>query len=187
MLESCDVKAVIQLDPAVFRPYTAQPTSILIFERRRNKRTRFGFFEVTDDGFKKNTSKKGRPPIKENDLPMLRMLWNTKEETEKSFFVDFDTIKGAKEDYKLFMNYHKPRAPIKNPKELAEICEVPILGGTPPKKDKDNYGGKSFMDEHIRHEAKAYCGYRKKIKQKGKRKAKKQGKSRKEHCSCLSS
>ena len=115
LLESCDVKAVIQLDPAVFRPYTAQPTSILVFEKGKQT-DKVWFFEVTDDGFKKTTSKKGRPPIKENDLPMLRMLWNTKEETAKSFFADFESIKGTKEDYKLFMNYHKPRVPIKTRK-----------------------------------------------------------------------
>ena len=47
-----------------------------------------------------------------------------------------------REDYKLFMNYHKPRVPIKNPKELMEICKDPVLGGTPTKNDKSYYGDK---------------------------------------------
>ena len=141
LVETCNVIAVIQLDPAVFRPYTAQPTSILIFEKK-DQTDKVWFFEVTNDGYKKTTSKKGRSPIKENDLPMLRMSWNAKEETEKSFFVDFDNIRGYGEDYKLFMNYHKPRVPIKHPKELMEICEEPVLGGTPAKNDKSYYGDK---------------------------------------------
>jgi len=140
LTEICDVKAVLQLDTAIFRPYTAQPTSILIFEKKKQT-NKVWFFEVVNDGFKKTTSKKGRPPIKKDDLPLLRILWNDKKETEKSFFVDFDNIKGIHEDYKLFMNYHKPRSPIKNPKELSEICEEPILGGTPSKKNKNFYGG----------------------------------------------
>jgi len=141
LVNNCDVEAVIQLDPAVFMPYTSQPTSILIFKKKKQTK-KVWFFEVTDDGFKKTTSKKGRPPIKKDDLPLLRSLWNDKKETEKSFFVDIDKIKGQREDYKLFMNYHKPRKQIKNPKELSEICEEPILGGTPPRKDSSYYGEK---------------------------------------------
>ena len=125
----------------MFRPYTAQPTSILLFKKKKQT-SKVWFFEVRNDGFKKTTSKKGRPAIKQDDLPLLRMLWNDKEETERSFFVDFQTIKGPQEDYKLFMNYHKPRVPIKHPKKLLEICEVPVLGGTPAKKDKSFYEGK---------------------------------------------
>ena len=140
LVESCNIEAVIQLDTAVFRPYAAQPTSILIFTKKKQT-DKVWFFEVTNDGFKKTTSKKGRPPIKENDLLMLRMLWNTKEKTEKSFFVDFDTVRGPKKDYKLFMNYYKPRIPMKNPKELMEICQEFILGSTPQKSDKSYYGG----------------------------------------------
>ena len=68
-------------------------------------------------------------------------MWHNKRETERSFFVDREAVRGEKNDYKLFMNYHKPRVPVKNPKELQEICEAPILGGTPPKSDESYYGG----------------------------------------------
>lgn len=139
LTETCDVKAVIQLDTAVFKPYTAQPTSILIFEKKQQTK-KIWFFEVINDGFKKTSSKKGRTPIKEDDLPLLRALWNDKQDTDKYFFVDFDRIKGS--SYKLFMNYYKPRKQIKNPKELGEICETPILGGTPSKKEREFYGDK---------------------------------------------
>ena len=143
LVEKCNIKAIIQLDPAVFRPYTAQPTSILIFEKKPQTE-KIWFFEVIEDGFKKTSSKKGRPPIKKDDLPLLRTLWNDKQKTEKSFFVDFDTIKQPLEKpaYKLFMNFYKPRRKIKNPKEIGEICEEPILGQTPSKKNKEYYGEK---------------------------------------------
>ena len=157
LTETCNIQAVIQLDSAVFRPYTAQPTSILIFEKQ--KRTdRIWFFEVTNDGFKKTTSKKGRSPIKADDLPSLRLMWNDKQETKKSFFVKKESVKGTKEDYKLFMNCHKPRISIKHPKELRDICETPILGGTPPKSEKSYYGGShlwvnisDMKEKHVVH------------------------------------
>jgi len=139
LIEACNVKAVIQLDPAVFKPYTAQPTSIIIFEKKKHTQ-RVWFFEVIEDGFKKTTSKKGRPSIKKDDIPILRALWNDKKATEKSFFVDANKMQ--KSSYKLFMNYYKPRREIKNPKELGEICDNFILGGTPTKNNKSYYGDK---------------------------------------------
>jgi type I restriction enzyme M protein len=138
LVETCDVKAVIQLDTAVFRPYTAQPTSILIFEKGKQTE-KVWFFEIVNDGFKKTTSKKGRPPIKNNDIPLLRTLWSDKQITHKSFFVEYDKIKDS--SYKLFMNYYKPRKLIRNPKELGKLCEDLIIGGTPNKKNREYYGG----------------------------------------------
>lgn len=139
LTETCDVEAIIQLDTTVFKPYTGQPTSILIFKKgEQTKKT--WFFEVAEDGFKKTSSKKGRPPIKDNDIPLLRELWNDKKITQKSFFVDFEKIRGVDKDYKLFMNHHKPRKPIKNSKKLLEICQDPIIGGTPDTRDKSYYG-----------------------------------------------
>ena len=138
--ETCNIEAIIQLNTAVFRPYTAQPTSILIFKKGEQTK-KIWFFEITEDGFKKTASKKGRPPIKDNDIPFLRGLWNNKTVTQKSFFVDFKNIKGVDEDYNLFMNYHKSRKFIKNSKKLMDICENPIIGGTPSKKHDSYYGG----------------------------------------------
>ena len=137
LTETCNIKAIIQLDTAVFMPYTQQPTSIIIFEKTPQTK-KIWFFEIFKDGFKKTTSKKGRPSIIENDLPKLRTMWNDKEESKQSFFIDFDKIKES--NYKLFMNYYKPRKEIKNKKELGEICSNFIIGGTPPKKDRSFYG-----------------------------------------------
>lgn len=129
LTESCDLKAVIQLDPSVFKPYTGQPTSILIFEKGKQTRNVW-FFDVIEDGFKKTGSKKGRTPIKKNDLPLLRTSWSDRENTEHSFSVDFDTIKNN--GYKLTMNAYKKKDKKVTPtKTLGELCELPIIGGTP--------------------------------------------------------
>ena len=92
LLETCNLNALIQLDPYVFKPYTGQPTNILIFQKGKQTE-KVWFFDVVNDGFKKTTSKKGRPSIKENDLPSLREAWLDKLTTSKSFFIDFETIK----------------------------------------------------------------------------------------------
>ena len=127
------------MDTSVFRPYTAQPTSIIVFEKRKQTK-KVWFFEISEDGYKKTTSKKGRPPIKENDIPLLRTLWNNKAKTDKSFFVEIEKIKQSSN--KLFMNFYKYRKPIKNATKLSDVCKPPILGGTPAKKNKEYYGGK---------------------------------------------
>lgn len=173
LCESCDIKAIIQLDPAVFRPYTAQPTSILIFEKKKQTK-KIWFFEIIEDGFKKTSSKKGRPPIKKDDIPILRALWNDKQVTERSFFVDIDKIVQPKEKpkYKLFMNYYKARRQIKNPKELGEICEEPILGGTPAKKDKSYYGDKYLWVNISDMKSKEIIDTQFKLSEKGKEKLK---------------
>ena len=61
LTETCSIQAVIQLDPAVFRPYTAQPTSILIFEKKK-KANPIWFFEVANDGVQENDQQKGASP-----------------------------------------------------------------------------------------------------------------------------
>lgn len=128
LLETCNVIAVIQLDPFVFSPYTKQPTSILIFEKGKQTK-KVWFFDVIDDGFKKTGSKKGRPPIKENDLKLLRQLWSDKSDSDRSFSIDFETIKTK--SYKLTMNAYKIRISGNTPtKPLGEICDV-LIGGTP--------------------------------------------------------
>lgn len=129
LLETCNLIAVIQLDPYVFKPYTGQPTNILIFQKSKQTK-KVWFFDVVNDGFKKTTSKKGRPSINDNDLPLLRESWIDKLTTSKSFFVDFETIKNN--NYKLTMNAYKARKPRITPtKTLRELCLEPVLGGTP--------------------------------------------------------
>lgn len=138
LLETCDVKAIIQLDPSVFKPYTGQPTCILIFEKGKSTK-KVWFFDVTNDGFKKTGSKRGRPSIEDNDIPLLRQLWSDKVPSKHSFSVDIKTIKNN--NYKLTMNAYK-KLPKNTPtKKLGEICEPPIIGGTPPREDIRCWGG----------------------------------------------
>lgn len=139
LLETCNLTAVIQLDPFVFKPYTGQPTSILIFEKGKQTE-KVWFFDVAEDGFKKTGSKKGRSSIKENDLPTLRELWLDKADSVKSFSIDFDTIK--KNRYKLTMNAYKQRIKRDTPIiTLGELCHPPLLGGTPPRDNPECWNG----------------------------------------------
>ena len=142
LLETCNLLAVIQLDPFVFKPYTGQPTSVLIFQKGKQTQ-KVWFFDVINDGFKKTGSKKGRPSIKENDMPLLRELWADKSNSEHSFSVDFETIK--KNRYKLTMNAYKVKTKRKTPiKTLGELCEPPLLGGTPPRQDPECWNGENL-------------------------------------------
>lgn len=140
LLENCDVEAIINLNTYVFRPYTGQPTSILIFKKGQQTK-RVWFFEVKEDGFEKSSRKHGRRAVAESDLPLLRQSWNDKADSGRSFSVDFKTI--AKHDYKLTIDeYRKTHdkagwVPLGGPKGLCNI----IIGGTPSRKVRRYYGG----------------------------------------------
>lgn len=138
LLEKCEVIAVIKLHEFVFKPYTGQPTSILIF--RKGKQTdKIWFFNVEEDGFKKTGSKLGRPPIKENDLILLRQLWKEKEKSNHSFTINFNKIK--KEKYKLSMDkYRKNGKKTTDFIKLGEICNIQI-GRTPSRKNMSYWNG----------------------------------------------
>jgi len=137
-LEKCEVFGVIKLHEFVFKPYTGQPTSILIFKKGKQTK-KVWFFDVQEDGFKKTSSKLGRPPIKENDLILLRQLWKDREDSDHSFSVDFETIKNEK--YKLSMDkYRKNGKKTTDFVKLGEICHIKI-GGTPSRKNLSYWNG----------------------------------------------
>lgn len=142
LIEHAEVEAVIRLHNFVFKPYTGQPTSILIFNKGK-KTKKVWFFDVTEDGFKKTGSKKGRRKIIEDDLVLLRQVWKDKTETENSFFVDVDTIKNN--NYKLSLNnYIKTdnKAKTIKLKELLKDNKI-IMGFTPDRSDDAFwFGGK---------------------------------------------
>ena len=95
ILDKCEVVAVISLDAYVFRPYTGQPTAILILKKGKPTTKPIWFYEVLDDGFEKTVSLKGRKPntYGNNDLVQLRSAWAAKRDTEQSFSVLVETIK----------------------------------------------------------------------------------------------
>jgi len=136
-LENCNVESVIKLHEFVFKPYTGQPTSILIFRKGQTKNV--WFFDVKEDGFKKTGSKLGRPPSKENDLILLRQIWKDKESSEKSFLIDFDRIR--ENNFKLSMdNYRKSDKKKTNRVKLGDICNI-LIGGTPSRKELRYWNG----------------------------------------------
>ena len=134
LLETCNLEAVIQLNTFTFRPYTGQPTCILIFTKGEPT-DKVWFFAAGEDGFKKTSSKKGRPPIEKNDFNILRGIWKEKSETEKSFFVDIETIRNN--SYKLNLNaYEKKIERVTHTEKLITLCTIEI-GNTPPKKIRE--------------------------------------------------
>src|SRR3989344_4936634 len=141
LLETCNVVAVIKLHEFVFKPYTGQPTSILIFEKGKQTQDVW-FFDVQEDGFKKTGSKLGRSPIEANDLILLRQIWKDKENSNHSFSVDFKKI--VAEKYKLSMDkYRKQGKKTTDFVKLGEVCDI-VIGGTPSRKDLSLYGGKNL-------------------------------------------
>ena len=140
LLENCNVEAVIKLSEFVFKPYTGQPTSILIFRKGQTKNV--WFFDVKEDGFKKTGSKLGRPPIKENDLILLRQLWKDKENSDHSFSVDFKRIK--EHNFKLSMDsFRKSDKKKANRIKLGDICKIEI-GGTPAREELKYWNGNNL-------------------------------------------
>lgn len=142
LLEGFNIEAIINLNSYVFRPYTGQPTSILIFGKGR-KTKRIWFFEVKEDGFEKSTRKHGRRPIAESDFPLLRQSWNEKADSDRSFTVEFDTI--VQHGYKLTIDeYRKTHdkagwVPLGGPDG---VCDI-IIGGTPSRKVRRYFVGKN--------------------------------------------
>lgn len=136
LVEKCEIEAIIQLGVFTFAPYTKQPTSIIIFNKKKAS-SKIWFFELNNDGFSE-TGK--RYPINRNDINPLRMLWNDKGDSENSFTIQYNEIN--KDNYKLFLNFYKTFTPIKNPVELSKLCKQFVLGNTPPKADSSFYGGR---------------------------------------------
>ena len=141
LLETCNLIAVIKLHEFAFKPYTGQPTSILIFTKDKQTE-KVWFFDVFEDGFKKTASKSGRSPIKEDDFTLLRQIWNEKEDSHKSFSVSFSDIQSNK--YKLSMdNYIKNTGLSENAVRLGELCDV-LIGGTPDRSNLAYWGGNNL-------------------------------------------
>lgn len=144
LLETCQLEAVISLHEHVFRPYTGQPTSLLIFKKGRPTKTVW-FFDVVNDGFEKSTRKLGRRPIPDNDLPLLRQLWSEKEHSDRSFSVDISTI--IDHGHKLTIDEYRDK--YSNPDWIQlggddGLCDI-IIGGTPNTKKREYYGGEHLF------------------------------------------
>jgi type I restriction enzyme M protein len=137
LLQTCKVSAIVKLHNYIFRPFTGQSTSIIFFEKGKPT-TDVWFFEVQEDGYKKSSSKKGRLPIKESDLPMLRQIWEDKPISEKSWTASERTISGK--NYSLSADDYTPKSKGGgkfDEVELSTLAETK-LGKTPGKTDYNN-------------------------------------------------
>ena len=149
VLDKCEVISVIALDEYVFRPYTGQPTSILILKKGKPTTKPVWFFEVLDDGFKKTTSIMGRKPNQDgsNDLIKLRSIWESKPNTEQSFSIP---VKNIKDNHcKLSLNCYRPGANTASHHWLPlggqdGICEI-LIGATPSTKEDAYWGSKGGL------------------------------------------
>ena len=142
LVEQANVIAVIRLHNFVFKPYTGQPTSILIFEKGQSTK-KVWFFDVQEDGFKQTGSKKGRRKILDDDLIELRQIWKEKLETDKSFFVPAKDI--IDNDYQLSMNNYLKKESVGKTVKLKELLkDNKIIMGFTPNRNEDAFwfGGK---------------------------------------------
>lgn len=142
LTETCHLEAVISLHEYVFRPYTGQPTSILILSKGKPTK-RVWFFRVDEDGFNKTTSKTGRLPVPggDNNLIDLRGIWSEKPDTDRSFSIDIGRIRDN--SYRLAMSSYLERD--EQPDWLplggeCGLCEIK-LGATPKTGVREYWGG----------------------------------------------
>jgi type I restriction enzyme M protein len=134
LLTQCNLIAVIKLHNFVFRPFTGQPTSILIFEKGSATKSVW-FFDVSEDGYKKSSSKRGRLSRKENDLPLLRQIWSEKSQTAQSWRASVRDI--ARHRYSLSADTYDPK--VTRNRKFDEVALRTVadaeLGKTPAKTD----------------------------------------------------
>ena len=144
MLDNCMIHAVISLHEFVFRPYTGQPTSILIMTKGKQSKD-IWFYEVSQDGFEKTSSKKGRSPIlgTENHLVELRSIWEEKPGLARSFTIPANEIR--ENLYKLSLNSYQYKEERQDWFPLGGeegVCDV-VLGATPKTKNRIYWGGEN--------------------------------------------
>ncbi len=146
VLDTCSVIAVIAFDEFAFRPYTGQPTAVLILDKGATESPPpIWFFEVLEDGFEKTTRKNGRPAILDgrNDLVRLRSLWGEKAETEQSFLVDVERVRDNA--CKLSLSSYRPGRSASQADAWVPIggdqgvCDI-VIGATPATRHKAYWG-----------------------------------------------
>ncbi len=103
------LEAVISMPSGVFKPYAGVSTAILIFTKTGHGGTdKVWFYDMTADGFSLDDK---RNPVAENDIPDLiarfrdLLAEETRQRTDKSFFVPKDEIVGN--GYDLSINKYK--------------------------------------------------------------------------------
>ena len=109
LVENQQLQAVISMPSGVFKPYAGVSTAILIFTKTNSGGTdKVWFYDMKADGFSLDDK---RSPIEANDIPDIIERFHNREQeesrdrTEKSFFVPKDEIVGN--NYDLSINKYK--------------------------------------------------------------------------------
>lgn len=127
LIDNQKLEAVISMPSGVFKPYAGVSTAILIFTKTNAGGTdKVWFYDMKADGYSLDDK---RSPISDNDIPDIIARFGkpseeTRERTEKSFFVTKDEI--VENSYDLSINKYKKTEYVAEeypePKEiLAEI------------------------------------------------------------------
>lgn len=103
LLEECRIHGIISLPSGVFKPYAGVKTSIVVFERG-GKTDKVWFYEITGDGY--SLDDKRTPQPDKNDIPDLLEKWETKPESERSWYASKQEIE--ENDLNLTAGRYKP-------------------------------------------------------------------------------
>jgi type I restriction enzyme M protein len=154
MLLDNSLYAVVSLPAGVFNPYSGVKTSILLMDKKIAKKCNDVLFvKVSADGYNLGAQ---RREIKENDLPLalevLKEFQTSALEGVEPKLENFERViahivskdKIAEQDYNLSGDRYKEEVVYDGNWDLVELGEVVLEmkdGGTPPRKDSDNFGG----------------------------------------------
>ena len=124
LLDECKIHGIISLPSGVFKPYAGVKTSVVIFERG-GKTDKVWFYEITADGFSLDDNRNPHPD--QNDIPDLIGKWQTKPESERSWYAERKEI--DENDLNLTAGRYKPyvheEVKYSEPKNIiSEVLEI---------------------------------------------------------------
>ncbi|HHT9134850.1 MAG TPA: HsdM family class I SAM-dependent methyltransferase, partial [Candidatus Avalokitesvara rifleensis] len=124
LLDECKIHGIISLPSGVFKPYAGVKTDILVFERG-GKTEKVWFYEITGDGY--SLDDKRTPQPDKNDIPDLIAKWDTKPESERSWYATREEVR--ENDDNLTAGRYKPHVheevKYAKPKDIiAEVLEI---------------------------------------------------------------
>lgn len=103
LLDECKIHGIISLPSGVFKPYAGVKTAVLVFERG-GRTEKVWFYEITGDGY--SLDDKRTPQPDKNDIPDILAKWDTKPESERSWYATREEIK--ENDDNLTAGRYKP-------------------------------------------------------------------------------
>ena len=89
LLDTCELQAVINLPPGVFKPYSGVATGVLIFKKGGATQDVW-FYDLKADGY---TLDDRRQPINKNNIPDVLAAWPERKSSVNSFLISAETIK----------------------------------------------------------------------------------------------